>query len=165
MLGIGTALVSMGIGFVKDLIMDNGEDLVKEGIKKVTGIDLNKKKVSDLTKEDIAKINSFKLDIQKLDYAKLELSYKDRSSARKREVDIQAAKDWLVRNTGSMLAIFTVLSAFAMDVMLLNMITDDSVTINPMFTLIQGAMNVRAVQVLSFYFGDSKAQADSKRGV
>jgi hypothetical protein len=75
MLGIGTALVGMGIGFVKDLIMDNGEDLVKEGIKKVTGIDLTKKKVQDLTPQEVEKINSFKLEIQKLDFEKLKLEF------------------------------------------------------------------------------------------
>jgi hypothetical protein len=69
MLGIGSMLAGLGINFVKDLIMDNGEDLVKEGIKKVTGIDLNKK---ELTPEDIAKIKSHELEIKQLDFKKLE---------------------------------------------------------------------------------------------
>ncbi|WP_294962617.1 hypothetical protein [Sulfurimonas sp.] len=73
MLGIGTALVGMGLGFVKDLIMDNGEDLVKEGIKKVTGIDLSKKKPQELTSAEIQKINDYKLDIQKLNFEELKL--------------------------------------------------------------------------------------------
>jgi len=75
MIGIGAALVSMGLGFVKDLIMDNGEDLVKEGIKKVTGIDLSKKKPKDLTPEEVNKINTYKLEIQNLDFKKLQLEF------------------------------------------------------------------------------------------
>jgi hypothetical protein len=75
MLGIGTALVGMGLGFVKDLIMDNGEDLVKEGIKKVTGIDLNKKSPHDLNTTDINKIKEYQIDIQKLDFKKLKLEF------------------------------------------------------------------------------------------
>lgn len=59
-----------GLDFVTDLIADKGEDLVTEGIKKVTGIDLTKKEPSP---EDIQRINDFKLEIQKLDFEKLKL--------------------------------------------------------------------------------------------
>jgi len=94
MIGIGTALVSMGIGFVKDLIMDNGEDLVKEGIKKVTGIDLNKKKPADLTPEEVKKINEYKLEIQKLDFKKLQLALdKEKESNRHEEAKYNKAHE------------------------------------------------------------------------
>ena len=39
-----TALTTLGLNFVKDLIQDKGEDLVTEGIRKVTGIDISKEK-------------------------------------------------------------------------------------------------------------------------
>lgn len=162
MFGLGAWAVSAGIGFIKDLIIDNGEDLVKEGIKKVTGIDLNKKKVSDLTPADIKLINDSQIKIKELDFKELELIVKDRQSARTHNVEIQAAKDWLVRNTGSMLAIFTILTAFVLDILLIVMIVNGQ-AINPLYTLIQGAMNARAIQVLGFYFGDSKRSADSER--
>lgn len=73
MVGIAATLAGFGLNFVKDLIMDNGEDLVKEGIKKVTGIDLSKKKPADLTSAEVEKINSYKLDLEKLDFEKLKL--------------------------------------------------------------------------------------------
>jgi len=73
MLGIGTALVGFGLDFVKDLIMDNGEDLVKEGIKKVTGIDLTKKKPQELSKEDILAIKNAESEIKMLNFKELQL--------------------------------------------------------------------------------------------
>jgi len=92
MLGIAAALASVGIDFVKDLITDNGEDLVKEGIKKVTGIDLNQKKPQELTKEDITLINAHKLEIQKLDFQKLQLELdKEREANRHEEAKYNKA--------------------------------------------------------------------------
>lgn len=92
MLGMAAALASVGIDFVKDLITDNGEDLVIEGIKKVTGIDLNKKKHEQLSKEDIALINAHKLEIEKLDFQKLRLELdKQRESNRHEETKYSQA--------------------------------------------------------------------------
>lgn len=62
-------LAGFGLNFIKDLITDNGEDLVKEGIKKVTGIDLNKKK--ELTPEEVAVIRDAELKLKELNYKEL----------------------------------------------------------------------------------------------
>ena len=88
--------------------------------------------------------------------------YKDKDSARKREVSIQVSRDWLVRNTGSIIALFSVMSAFIMDGYLVHMV-QSGLEVNSMFTLIAGAVSTRAVQVLSFYFGDSKTNADGQK--
>jgi len=94
MLGIGTALVTMGIGFVKDLIMDNGEDLVKEGIKKVTGIDLTKKKPQELTPEEIVLIKDAELKIKELDFKELQLELdKTKEDNRHEEANRNKAHD------------------------------------------------------------------------
>jgi len=76
MIALLPMLAGLGIDFVKDLIADNGEDLVREGIKKVTGIDLNKTK--RLTPADAEKINAFKLELEKLDFEKLKLELDSR---------------------------------------------------------------------------------------
>jgi len=76
MIALLPMLAGMGIDFVKDLIQNNGEDLVKEGIKKVTGIDLNK--IKKLTPEDATKINAFKLDLEKLNFEELKLEIEAR---------------------------------------------------------------------------------------
>lgn len=68
---IGTLLATAGIEIFKDLISDNGEDLVKQGIEKVTGIKLDGKKA--LSIEEIQLINDSKVQILKLDFEKLKL--------------------------------------------------------------------------------------------
>ena len=136
MLGIGTALAGIGVEFVKDLIMDNGEDLVKEGIKKVTGIDLNKKEVKDLTPEEIVKIKESELAIRNIDYEIIKLTMNDRLDARSRDINLMPSKDWMVRNTGSILAIFTVLTAFRPDNVACNSGKSSAADISPSLTFI-----------------------------
>lgn len=147
------------IPFVGKLIDDYGEKLVVKGIEKLTGVDLSKQ---ELTNEDKQKIIDSQIEIMNLDFKTLELGYQDKNNARNFGVNIQVSQDWLVRNTGSLIAIFTIISAFILDLLLIYMVMNGT-NVNPIYTLIQGAMNVRAVQVLSFYFGDSKVNADRQR--
>ena len=149
-------LAGLGIDFVKDMIADKGEDLVAQGIKKVTGIDVSKK--TSLTEDEIATIKQSQEALSK----EIELIYADKQGARNMAMALSKAKSWLVANTGSLIAIFTVLSAFALDMVMLYMVFK-GLEVSPLLTLIAGANNVKAGQVLSFYFGSSKEQADSKR--
>ena len=75
-----STLAGVGISFISDLIKDNGEDLVKEGIKKVTGIDLTKKK--ELTAEEIKAIRLAEVELRNLDFKQLELEMENANSAR-----------------------------------------------------------------------------------
>ena len=75
MLGIGSLLVGLGIDFAKDLIIDHGEDLVTEGIKKVTGIDL--KKTKKLTPEQIKSISDAEKQIRALNFEELKLGFQN----------------------------------------------------------------------------------------
>ena len=149
----------IGIDFIDNLINEIGLPLVKKGVKAVTGIDLESK---ELTNEDKQKIMDSQIEIMNLDFKTLELGYQDKNNARSFGVNIQVSQDWLVRNAGSLIAIFTIISAFILDLLLIYMVMNGT-NVNPIYTLIQGAMNVRAVQVLSFYFGDSKVNADRQR--
>lgn len=148
-----------GIDFLDKLISEVGLPLVKKGIKTTLGIDLESK---ELTNEDKQKIIDSQIEIMNLDFKTLELGYQDKNNARNFGVNIQVSQDWLVRNAGSLIAIFTIISAFILDLLLIYMVMNGT-NVNPIYTLIQGAMNVRAVQVLSFYFGDSKVNADRQR--
>ena len=148
-----------GIDFLDKLISEVGLPLVKKGIKTTLGIDLESK---ELTAEEKQKIIDSQIEIMKIDFKTLELGYQDKNNARSFGVNIQTSQDWLVRNTGSLIAIFTIISAFILDLLLIYMVMNGT-NVNPIYTLIQGAMNVRAVQVLSFYFGDSKVNADRQR--
>lgn len=148
-----------GIDFIDKLASEVGIPLLSKGIKAITGIDITEKA---LTPEDKQKIIDSQIEIMNIDFKTLELGYKDKDSARSFGVNIQSSQDWLVRNAGSLIALFTIFSAFILDMLLIYMVVNDTV-VNPIYTLIQGAMNVRAVQVLSFYFGDSKVNADKQR--
>lgn len=148
-----------GIDFLDKLASEVGIPLLSKGIKAATGIDISEK---TLTAEDKQKIIDSQVEIMNIDFKTLELGYKDKDSARNFGVNIQASQDWLVRNVGSLIALFTILSAFILDLLLIYMVMNGT-NVNPIYTLIQGAMNVRAVQVLSFYFGDSKVNADRQR--
>ena len=148
-----------GIDFLDKLISEVGLPLVKKGIKTTLGIDLESK---ELTAEDKQKIMDSQIEIMKIDFKTLELGYQDKNNARSFGVNIQTSHDWLVRNTGSLIAIFTIISAFILDLLLIYMVMNGT-NVNPIYTLIQGAMNVRAVQVLCFYFGYSKVNADRQR--
>jgi hypothetical protein len=66
------SLATLGVGFLKDLVFDHGETLVKKGIKAVTGIDLDGK---EPTSEEIEKIKASELEIKKLDFKQLELEF------------------------------------------------------------------------------------------
>lgn len=63
-------LAKEGLEWLVDLAKDKGEDLVLEGVKKVTGIDLNKS--TPPTPQELQKINDYKLEIEKLDFQKLQ---------------------------------------------------------------------------------------------
>ena len=67
-----SALIPLGINFLKDLAFDHGEELVKKGIKTVTGIDLDEK---EPTPEEIEKIKASELEIKELDFKQLELEF------------------------------------------------------------------------------------------
>lgn len=85
MFGIGTALASIGISFVKDLISDHGEQLVTKGIEKVTGIDLSKKEVKELTNEEIVALKEAEYRLKSLDFEKLKLELEDKKEDNRHE--------------------------------------------------------------------------------
>jgi hypothetical protein len=86
-----SALAGWGLDFVMDLVKDNGEDLVNEGIKKVTGIDLSKKQ--ELSQDDILKIKAAEFKIKQLDFEELKLQFKNTDSARKMNSEIQTSEN------------------------------------------------------------------------
>jgi cation transport ATPase len=85
-----TALTTLGLNFVKDLIQDKGEDLVTEGIRKVTGIDISKEK--ELSEAQIRFIKDHELEIKKLDFEKLKLQY-DQKNTENKEITARHEND------------------------------------------------------------------------
>lgn len=87
----------------------------------------------------------------------------DKASAREMNHQIQASKDWLVRNTGSLLAWFIILGTFVLDYMVVFEGLKNEVGDKEVLMFILGSMNTYTAGVISFYFGSSKSEADSKR--
>jgi len=169
---IATAIISAIPSLIK---LFNSDDR-KEGVKELTQTVVNeaskKLGVTLNTKDDVLKhleqnpeqaIKLREIETKHIQSI-MELQLKDVQSAREMNFNIQSSKDWLVRNTGSLIAMFTVLFAVVLDIYILYKAFNSGIaTLNPIVTLIAGNVSARAGQVLSFYFGSSKESADSKR--
>ena len=141
------ALLEAGISIFKDAT----EVVALKGIKKVTGLDLSKKK--ELSKSDIAIIKRNEASLLK----EMELIYEDKQSARNMAIELGKSDSWLLKNTGSLIGIFTVVSSFVLFVLLLN----GTLSIeNSTVAIIVGFVGGYVSQILSFYYGSSKNEAD-----
>jgi hypothetical protein len=151
------ALAGLGIDFVKDLITDNGEDLVKEGIKKVTGIDLNKKK--ELTTEDVMKIKEAEFKLKQLDFEELKLEKEDRSDARNMQVSALNQEDTFSKRFVYYYASFITFVSFAY----IFFITFGSIPeANVRFadTILGFLLGVGLSNIIVYFFGSSKGSKD-----
>ena len=87
----GAYLAKEGLSWLIDLAKDKGDDLVVEGVKKITGIDLNKPKPP--TQQELIKINSYKLDIERL-----VLAHKIEDNRHEEEKEINVSNRWTSDN-------------------------------------------------------------------
>ncbi len=157
MIGIASMLASAGMDLVSKFI-DTGKDKAVEVLKEKTGIDLSKK--DRLSQSEILKLKEFENKNKEFLLKQIELANADRDSARKMNIELSKSDSWLVKNTGSILALFVTLSTFILFGLLLN----GNLTIdNPNVALIAGFVGGYVTTILSFYFGSSKTEADNKR--
>jgi len=108
---------------------------------------------------------SYKAQMREADVAETKAFIEDKQSARKMNSDLVASKDWLVRNTGSLLAWFIVIGTVVLDYMIAFDNLKDAVADKEVLMFILGSMNTYTAGVISFYFGSSKTEADAKRAV
>jgi len=108
---------------------------------------------------------NYKVEMKKADNDETEAYLADRQSARKMNSELIASKDWLVRNTGSLLAWFIVIGTFIIDYMVVFEGLKQSIGDKELLMFIIGAMNTYTAGVINFYFGSSKTEADNKRMV
>lgn len=159
---ISGLLLGLGSNLISNLVEGHGEELVAKGIEKVTGIKLDGK--AELTAEEKAIIISKQYDLAELDFKELKVILGDRKDARSRDVNLMSSKDWLVRNMGSMIAGLTVICTFMLDAYILYKGISVGVTaLNPIVTLIAGAMTTRVMTIYNFYYGANKIEADKQR--
>jgi len=154
MFGIASILASAGMDLVSKFI-DTGEDKAIEVIKEKTGVDLSK----EPSEKDFIKLRQFEQYNKDFLLKQIELMNQDRDSARNMNIELSKSDSWLVKNTGSILALFVTLSTFT----LFGLLLSDNLTIdNPNVALISGFVGGYVTTILSFYFGSSKTEADSK---
>ncbi len=105
----------------------------------------------------------YKAEMRKFDVEEAKAYLGDKASARTMNVGLSASKDWLVRNTGSLLAWVVVAGTFTLDYMVAFEGLKETVADKEILMFILGSMNTYTAGVISFYFGSSKTEADSKR--
>jgi len=106
---------------------------------------------------------AYKAKMRENDIKESEIYLEDKQSAREMNSNLVASKDWLVRNTGSLLAWFIVIGTVALDYMIAFENLKDAVADKEVLMFILGSMNTYTAGVISFYFGSSKTEADAKR--
>lgn len=157
MIGIGTMLAGVGIDFIKDLITDNGEDLVKQGIKKVTGIDLNSKR--ELTPQEIQAIKDAEIKLKELNYKELELEAKDRDSARNMQVAALNQEDTFSKRFVYYYASFITFVSF-MYIFFITFGTIPEANVRFADTILGFLLGVGLSNIIVYFFGSSKGSKD-----
>ena len=157
MIGIGTALVGLGIDFVKDMIQDNGEDLVKQGIKKVTGIDLDKQK--ELTPEQVQMIKDNEYKLRALDFEELKLEYENTNNARNMQVEALRQEDLFSKRYIYYLATFwSIVGVVYIFMITFANIPEDNVRFAD--TVLGFLLGTIVATIINFFFGSSKGSKD-----
>ena len=106
---------------------------------------------------------NYKLEKEALNIKRDEVFIGDKKSAREMNSNLISSKDWLVRNTGSLLAWFVILGTFTLDYMIAFEGLKKAVEDKEVLMFILGSMNTYTAGVISFYFGSSKTEADAVR--
>ena len=106
---------------------------------------------------------NYKIEKDKLSITKDKIFTDDKKNAREMNTNLINSKDWLVRNTGSLLAWFIVLGTFILDYMVAFEGLKKAVEDKEVLMFILGSMNTYTAGVISFYFGSSKTEADAVR--
>ena len=105
----------------------------------------------------------YKAEQRKAGVEETKLYLKDKDSARDMNENLIDSKDWLVRNTGSLLAWAIVIGTMVLDYMVAFEGLKEAVGDKEILMFILGSMNTYTAGVVSFYFGSSKTEADAKR--
>lgn len=160
-----------GIDFLDNLVSQVGLPLVKQGVKALTGIDLDAK---ELTAEDKQKIMDSQIEIMKIDFQKLQLDSNERleskrldtqdtANSRDTTVKIQESKDasWLAKNTAYILDFTIILATIALGVMLFFVIIPEA-NMN-IANIMFGAMLGYCATIIGWHRGSSKSSADKNQ--
>jgi len=106
----------------------------------------------------------YKSDMRKSDVEETKAYLADTQSARDMNSNLVQSKDWLVRNTGSLMAWIVLGCTFALDGYVIKYgLSSVEIANKDVLMFVLGAMNTYTATVISFYFGSSKTEADKQR--
>ncbi len=106
---------------------------------------------------------NYTVEMKKLDVDETKAMLEDKDSARDMNTGLIDSKDWLVRNTGSMLAWFVIVGTVVMDYLVVFNGYYDNVKDKEVLMFVLGSVNTYTASIISFYFGSSKTEADNMK--
>jgi hypothetical protein len=151
-------LLSAIPGIVKLIQSDDKRETTKELISKVANklnVEPTKEKIMahlEANPEDSAKLKGIELEAEKLRYS-------DIANARDMNVNLQQSNSWLAKNTGSVIAMVTMVLCFSLFAGVL--FGKVELSEGNVGMLIGGAIGF-VTQILSFYFGSSEPNIKDK---
>lgn len=150
-------LAGLGIDFITSMVKDHGSDLVTEGIKKVTGIDLKKKK--ELTPAEITAIREAEVALKKLDFEEIRIYLADLNSARDMQKAALSQEDLFSKRFIYYYAMFITFVSFVYIFMItFSPIPEGSVRFAD--TVLGFLLGVGLSSIINFFFGSSKGSKD-----
>ena len=151
-----------GIDFLDDLVSQVGLPLVKQGVKALTGIDLDAK---ELTAEDKQKIMDSQIEIMKIDFEKMKLETESKLQNTKMILDDKSdARNMYVETTKTtgkrdkaviVLACVIVIGFFAGLISLVFVHLDKGSGAYELLYMAFGALTMKFGTVVDFFFGAS----------
>ena len=163
-----TLLGSIGLNIFSS-VLEKGTKEVKTNtlkfIEKKTGIVLNEEK-TEFSKEEIKILQQaekeFITKTMEMNLESFKISTHDKSNARAMNINLgKYQSPWLVKNTGSLIALITTIFTFGLWYAMLMGFTDN-VNENILFAINSG-LTLSLGYVLSFYFGSSKNESDVQK--
>lgn len=173
---LASTLAQHGINYISDALMDKSPKIVKDVIKvvnKKTEIDLSKvgERGELLTKEQINKLKDYDREFRLTEYQGI---LKDRTKAREAELLRQQTGTRLTKNTGSVIALVVVSFTLFLSYEIVDFIFDilknpkssispQAALLNSIITFILGGLFGMMGNIIQFYYGPGKTEADKQR--
>jgi hypothetical protein len=162
---IVSQLLTNGLGLIANAVMAKGKDYVEKKFDvkltpEMTSEDLTRLQMAQMEHEE--ELLRIKLEDNKLDLAKYELSLKDTGNARKREIEIATAENAPLLN--KVITPILALAIIGITMGLFSMVMFDNTPVEPsrkdILIYVLGVLSAVSTQVASYYFGSSSSSKE-----
>ena len=162
---IVSQLLTNGLGLLANAVMAKGKDYVEKKFDvklspEMTSEDLTRLQMAQMEHEE--ELLRIKLEDNKLDLARYELSLKDTGNARKREIEIASAENAPLLN--KVITPILALAIIGITMGLFSMVMFDNTPVEPsrkdILIYVLGVLSAVSTQVASYYFGSSSGSKE-----